>query len=182
MASSEFNPFEDRLSRDIRNSLSEAFSKAIETGDSHSLNLLVKHYLSQKMDPCYQQYISDRNTKYQKAKTAIDNTITHPIGRAVTLWNLQLFFEVHEVLEHAWYNATGHYRGTLQALIRSAGVYIKIEYGFDDSASRIASKAIPVLEENIGLLQSFFSPTQLIDALKNIDTDKIPPILSKNEQ
>ncbi len=82
----------------------------------------------------------------QQALEIIRGGITDPIQQAVVLWNLGLFFEVHEVLEHVWYTAEGKMKATLQALIRAAGVYIKREYGFNDSADRIAAKAIPVLE------------------------------------
>jgi hypothetical protein len=53
----------------------------------------------------------------------------------------------------------------MQALIRAAGVYIKRQYGYHDSASRIAAKAIPVLEENRLLLAAYFDPGTLILAL-----------------
>ena len=83
------------------------------------------------------------------------------------LWNLGLFFEVHEVLEHVWYSAEGNMKATLQALIRAAGVYIKREYGFNDSADRIAAKAIPVLEGKPRYSGSYFKAETLTSALKS---------------
>ncbi len=91
--------------------------------------------------------------------------ITDPIHCSLILWDLGLFFEVHEVLEHAWYSAEGAMKLTLQALIRAAGVYIKREYDFHDSTGRIAEKAGPVLEANRELLAKYFNPEKLISVL-----------------
>ena len=85
------------------------------------------------------------------------------------LWNQGLFFEVHEVLEHAWYHAKGDEKLTLQALIRAAGVYVKQEYDYIKAAHKIAGKSWPVLEKNIDLLETFFDPLVLIKALKTVD-------------
>jgi hypothetical protein len=67
-------------------------------------------------------------------------------------------------------------KAILQALIRAAGVYIKREYGFNESAARIAAKAIPVLEANGHILEQYFKVKNLIFALKNLDD--LPPTLS----
>ena len=91
------------------------------------------------------------------------------------LWDLGLLFEVHEVLEHAWYTAEGRMKLTMQALIRAAGVYIKREYGYNEAAARIAAKAIPVLEKNRALLEKYFKPEKLIAALASPDAS--PPQL-----
>ncbi len=175
-----FNPFEDRLSRDIRNELSEALALAVETGDGHALAETVARYRQQPLAECYRKYLEDRCARYEKALNAIHPAlhpaITDPIRRGVILWNLGLFFEVHEVLEHAWYTAEGKMKLTMQALIRAAGVYIKREYGYHDSAARIAAKAVPVLQENRAILAAYFDPDQLIRSLDNADTP--PPALT----
>jgi uncharacterized protein len=170
-----FNPFEDRLSRDIRNDLSAGLALAVETGDGDTLAETVARYRQQPLARCYLTYLEDRCTRYETALEAINAGITDPIQRSVILWNLGLFFEVHEVLEHAWYTAEGNRKQTLQALIRAAGVYIKREYGFHDSARRIAAKAIPVLEENRAILEDYFEPGKLISALAAPDVS--PPKL-----
>lgn len=172
-----FNPFEDRLSRDIRNDLSSGFAKAIETGESKLLKETLEKYRTLAPDNCYLHYILERETKYQKALAEIGNKIDAPIAQAVVLWNHGLFFEVHEVLEHAWYSAEGQMKATLQALIRAAGVYIKLEYKFVDSAVRIAAKAVPVLKDNTGFLEKYFQPTKLITALEEVSETSSPPHL-----
>lgn len=170
-----FNPFEDRLSRDIRNQLSEGLAEAVETGDSSKLAQTVDNFRQQPLADYYRDYLENRYACYQKALAVIGGGITDPIQQALVLWNLGLFFEVHEVLEHVWYTAEGKMRVTLQALIRAAGVFIKKEYGFTDSAKKIAAKAIPVLEANRDILDDYFKTETLTDALKN--PHSIPPTL-----
>jgi len=163
----QFNPFEDRLSRDIRNDLSAGLAKAIETGNSDLLTATLAGYRQQPLADYYHDYLKDRSNRYHQALLLIGEGITDPIHRGLVLWNLGLFFEVHEVLEHAWYSAQGRMKLTLQALIRSAGVYIKREYGFNESADRIAAKALPVLEANRDILQGYFNTEELTFALHN---------------
>ncbi|MFH0782749.1 MAG: DUF309 domain-containing protein [Pseudomonadota bacterium] len=161
-----FNPFIDRLSRDIRNELSEGLAAAVETGKGELLAETVAKYRRQPLADYYRTYLEDRYSRYEKALAVISQGVTDPIHRGLILWDLGLFFEVHEVLEHAWYTAAeGAMKATLQALIRAAGVYIKREYGFYDSAGRIAEKAVPVLEANRELLAKYFSPDRLISVL-----------------
>lgn len=170
-----FNPFEDRLSRDIRNELSEGLAAAIETGDDALLLATVAKYQQEPLAEYYRSYLEDRFSRYEKALVAISQDIIDPIHRGVILWNLGLFFEVHEVLEHAWYTAQGAMKVTMQALIRAAGAYIKKEYGFHDSAGRLAEKAVAVLAENKALLVAYFNPDSLIEALLHLDSG--PPQL-----
>ncbi len=176
MTDQVFNPFEDRQSRDIRNDLSEGLAKAVETGNSDKLTKIVTSLREQRLADCYREYLEDRYSRYTNALKIIRGGINDPIQQAVVLWNLGLFFEVHEVLEHVWYTAEGNMKATLQALIRSAGVYIKREYGFNDSADRIAAKAIPVLEGNRKILDRYFRTETLTSALKS--PESLPPILS----
>ncbi|SDO40833.1 DUF309 domain-containing protein [Desulforhopalus singaporensis] len=170
-----FNPFEDRLSRDIRNDLSEGLVKAVETGDTEIVKKTVAFYQEQSLADCYTGYINTRHGLYLQALEKISGRESDPIAAAVILWNLQLFFEVHEILEHAWYDAQGQLKETLQALIRAAGVYIKREYGFNDSAQRIAAKAIPVLQANTVILEKYFDPVPLINILGKQSAS--PPVL-----
>ena len=140
-----------------------------------SCTKIVAEFRQQPLADYYRDYLEDRYARYQQALKHIQGNITDPIQQGLVLWNLGLFFEVHEVLEHAWYTAEGNMKLTLQALIRAAGVYIKREYGFNDAADRIAAKAIPVLEANKDILQVYFEVEKLTSALKKGDI--LPPIL-----
>jgi uncharacterized protein len=176
MTNQLFNPFEDRQSRDIRNDMSEGFAEAVETGNPDKLIGIVEYYRQQPLADYYRNYLEDRYARYKQALKSIRDTITDPIHRGLVLWNLGLLFEVHEVLEHAWYVAEGNMKLTLQALIRAAGVYIKREYGYNDSADRIAAKAIPVLEANRDILEIYFRIEELTFALKTQEV--LPPVLT----
>jgi hypothetical protein len=170
-----FNPFEDRLSRDIRNTLSSGLAEAIETGNGESLLSLLKKYQKKKLPDYCSDYIEDRYMRYTQALEALSTGENNPIRRGLILWDLELFFEVHEVLEHAWYTAEGKMKETLQALIRAAGVYIKLEYGYIPQAEKIAEKSRNVLLKNRSLLQHYFEPDKLISALTRLQTS--PPKL-----
>lgn len=170
MTAQNFNPFEDRFSRDLRNDLSEGLAAAVENGDNTKLIETVAYYQDLHLAGCYREYLEDRYDRYQRALAIIQNDaerIDDPIHQALVLWDQNLFFEVHEVLEHSWYSAEGQLKLTLQALIRAAGVYIKREYGFFDSAVRIAAKAVPVLTANSDLLDKYFEVEKLTAALQN---------------
>lgn len=85
------------------------------------------------------------------------------------------FFEVHEILEHAWLASAGDEKMLLQAMIRAAGVYIKLEHGYDAAAAKISAKAFPVLEKNRKRLAAYIDPEILLTALRQVN--KQPPIL-----
>ena len=91
------------------------------------------------------------------------------------LWDQQLFFEVHEVLEHAWLTAAGAEKQILQAMIRAAGVYIKLEYGYPAAAGKMAGRALPVLQKNRDFLARYFEPELLMRPLAVLDPN--PPRL-----
>jgi len=170
-----FNPFEDRFARDLRNALSATLATAIETGDNAELTTIVESFRKQDLAPLYSDYLEGRYRRFAICLSDIQPK-QDPIDQAVILWNQQLYFEVHEVLEHTWYDAMGNYKLSLQALIRAAGTYVKLECGYDDVAKRIAGKSWPVLKENENLLSKYFDPAPLILALQHPMLDA--PILT----
>jgi len=168
MENLDFNPFEDRFSRDMRNALSSALATAIETGEQDTLKSVIEDFESKDLAPHYRNYFDKRCIHYKKVLESMETDLV-PIEQAVILWNEGLFFEVHEVLEHVWYHAQGNEKLTLQALIRAAGVYVKKEYGYSGPAAKIAGKSWPVLRDNVHLLKSYFEPEPLIYALQNLE-------------
>lgn len=166
MADTLFNPFEDRFSRDLRNELSSAFASAVETGGMDALESTMKKYGAMELATHYQSYFAERQKRYNEALGEI-KTEQHSILKAAIIWNHELYFEVHEVLEHSWYSAMGAEKLTMQALIRAAGVYIKKASGYTDAAKKIAAKSWPVLQKNRNLLRPYFEPQPLIDALRD---------------
>ena len=62
-----------------------------------------------------------------------DVPLTDPVGRAIVqaaaLWDEELFFEVHEVLEAVWQHQTGESRQALQGLIQVAVAFHHLAHG-----------------------------------------------------
>lgn len=163
-----FNPFTDRQSRDIRNSLSSSLVECLEQGSDEPAQLVANSFLQQGLSETYTAYIEDRIERYKHAIDQIYSTTDDPFMRSVILWDLELFFEMHEVLEHSWYNAVGDEKLLMQALIRAAGVYIKLRYGMEEAAERMALKALPIIESQQGFLVKYFPPEILINGLQDL--------------
>jgi hypothetical protein len=165
MTEQTFKPFSDRLSRDIRNQLSESFVTVLQEKSMDSARKIAKKYLTDNLSPCYSKYIKSRLERYNRCLAKIAQGNKDPLWQGLVLWDEHLFFEVHEILEHAWMHAEGDEKFFLQAMIRAAGVYIKIDAGYDEPASRIAAKALPVLKKNYQRLAQYTDPDRLTGAL-----------------
>ena len=173
-----FNPFTDRLSRDIRNDLSNALLRCLQNGSTELAEMVAIRYLDQCLAEVYIRYINERIDRYRKAVASISGKVDDPFLRSFLLWDLGLFFEMHEVLEHDWYHAEGDTKLLMQALIRAAGYYIKRECDLIPQANKIVAKALPVLDRQREVLARYFDPKRLIDPLRF--GDSVPPqLLSK---
>jgi len=64
-----------------------------------------------------------------RQQPAASDTLARAIRHAVALWNEQLFFEVHEVLEAVWRTATGDVRQGLQGVIQIAVAFHHLAHG-----------------------------------------------------
>lgn len=162
-----FNPFVDRLSRDIRNGLSSSLIECLEHGSISPAQQIADSFLAANPEEVYVQYIAERLRRYEQAVETICKGSDDPFWRSFVLWDLELFFEMHEVLEHAWYHAKGDTKLIMQALIRAAGVYIKLDCGFVPQARKMAAKSIEVLEHHQEFLSRYFPPDALIGPLKS---------------
>ena len=173
---SEFNPFTDRLSRDIRNELSVSLPKAIEIRSLEPVQIVADRFLADPLPDTHLHYIDRRLQNYADALNRLPANTDDYMSVAVILWDLKLFFEVHEILEPEWIKAQGDKKLLLQALIRAAGVYINLELGYNDRAAKIGAKAIPVLIRFQEKLQKVLNAEKLIKALQELDSD--PPQIS----
>jgi hypothetical protein len=171
----QFEPFQDRLSRDIRNDLSATMVEMLEQLDPGAAQKVAGRYLGMDIESYYKKYIDDRRARSQFALKLMRKGPGEVLWRALVLWDQKLFFEVHEVLEHAWHQAAGDEKKILQAMIRAAGVYIKLEYGYAEAARKMAGRALPVLMQQRVFLTRYFDPTRLISALKDLNAE--PPHL-----
>ncbi len=144
----KFDPFNDRLARDIRNGLSGALVESLPalTKVKEVSSLLLR---DDRLLPHHKTYINDRLRRYQ----AVQDTIqTHQVRGivcpALAMWDEQLFFEVHECLEGEWYPAPpGERKKALQALICAAGTFVHVEQGNRAGATKMSARAITGLRE-----------------------------------
>ena len=180
MTAQLFEPFQDRLSRDIRNELSAALPLALASHDLAPVRAVAARYLQQGLAAPYLAYIETRLAGYAEALSIISRAkIEDALNQALVLWDLGLFFEVHEILEQAWHGARGAEKEILQALIRAAGFYIKGEYGYFEAGAKMAARAVAGLEKNRQACTGFALET-LLESLHNLDP--IPPKLLRQEQ
>jgi predicted metal-dependent hydrolase len=175
-ASDRFDPFTDRLSRDIRNSLSEAFVKSLGLMDPVCYRKLSKEWLAKSGAPPYRDYIQDRLHRYESVLDQIrKKPHTDVLLQAIVLWNNELFFEVHDLLEGVWHKTSGDERQALKGLIKAAGVYIHMEYHRRQAAARLAAKSSDLIREYSRCLQFITNTDRLLDKLQNLDP--VPPKL-----
>jgi hypothetical protein len=163
----QFNPFEDRLSRDIRNDLSETVIELLESGSIAGAEEVAAGYRQQNLTTQYLDYIDERLQRYMLALETL-SADCGLLDQAAVFWDLELFFEVHEILEPAWIKATGDKKRLLQALIRAAGVYINLELGYGQRARKISAKALPVIKELQQELVGSINGEALIEALESL--------------
>lgn len=169
-----FDTRNNRLARDIRNLLGKAFVKRLDPDlDLTPVEEMAREFLSKDPGPLYENYIKDRLARFHSAKNAISKqAISDDYYRALALWDQQLFFEVHEVLESLWIKATGNRKLILQALIRAAGVYIHLANHNKKGAEKMAARAKEVLEKHRGDIPTFPGLESLINCMARID---LPP-------
>ena len=151
-----FDPFSGRLARDIRNSLSKAFRKSLALHEPLIIQRVADGFLGQQLPPPYQDYIEDRLARYAEAREAIiKHYIIGVVEQSQILWELQLYYEMHELLEGIWLESAGTRRKALQGLIRAAGMKIHAERGNTGAAQKMAQKALTDIQENRAALADF---------------------------
>ncbi len=171
-----FDPFTDRLSRDIRNDLSGALMASLQHLDLAPTQEVADRYLATDLQPLYRQYIDDRLVRYRRVLQVISlHHFEDALRKALVLWDEELFFEVHEILEQAWLNATGETKLILQAMIRAAGMYVQLDHGNTKGAASMAAKAVAVLEANSSKIEDVFELDLLLHKLREVDP--VPPKL-----
>lgn len=137
-----FDPFNDRLARDIRNSLSSALILEL-TGDRLRAVLETADQWENKgLPPVHREYIRETRERYLQMGNDIRKSgIRDPRLQAVLLWNAGLFFEVHELLETIWHVARNTEHTALKGFIQAAGVYVHSLRGKPLAAAGLAAKA-----------------------------------------
>ena len=143
MRSLHFDPFKTRLARDIRNNLSKAFLQALAEKDVSVFQRCTADFLQQNSEPPYAHYVKERLARYEEAYAIIEKRKLKKILQQVPiLWDLKLYFEMHELLELEWKKAEGGRRRALQGLIRAAGMKIHAENNNGKVAVSMGVKAL----------------------------------------
>lgn len=164
---SKFDPFSDRLARDIRNSLSSALVSDLSAGKADSVDEVADSWRRQALEPLYQNYIHQTRERYRQVKQRIRSAhIQDPRLQAVVLWNAGLFFELHELLETIWHDTQGAARVGIKGLIQAAGVYVHQLRGNLDAARGLAERARRNLSIGQDCLSFIANLAQLIHSLE----------------
>jgi len=165
----KFDPFSVRLARDIRNSLSKAFLKSLEKHDPVVFQENAEDFLNQQLAPPYREYIEDRLNRYDKALTKIlKKNISEIVEQSEVLWDLQLYYEMHEILEGIWLESAGARRKALQGLIRAAGMKIHADQGRHKAARTMAAKLLTALMEYRNALPEFSKIDNVLEEARKI--------------
>jgi hypothetical protein len=173
-----FDPYSDRLARDIRNSLSSALVNELTGNADGKLAVVADDWLSKGLAPIYQTYIQNRLSIYRRAIDEIRaGHVVDPRYQAIYLWNLGLFFEMHEILETIWLKTREPERSALKGWIQAAGVYVHFKRGNVDAARGLARKAELHLRKGRSFLGFISNLDQLIEAISD-PTDVAPQIIS----
>ena len=103
-----FDPFSDRMARDIRNSLSEAFVAALAQKKRSVYQKTAGTWLNKNLSQTHVHYIRDRLRRYGRVfKQINDNQLNDAWLQTLLIWNKELFFEVHDHLETIWARTSG---------------------------------------------------------------------------
>lgn len=173
---SKFDPFNDRLARDVRNSLSAALVSDLTAGRGESLDQVVRNWERQNLQPLYRDYIHRTRERYRQVMGQLESSrIEDPRLQALVLWNAALFFELHELLETIWHDSRGAARIGIKGLIQAAGVYVHQLRGNLSAARGLAERARRNLSDGRSYLNFISNLTLLIDCLA--DPSRPPPRL-----
>lgn len=171
-----FDPFNNRLCRDVRNALSESFKRVLDQKEMQPAGRIAGFFRNDSSPACIKDYIDRRLAAYARVLAhVLSHRLEHPLDIAVAIWDRQLFFETHEYLEPHWIAAAGDKKRLLQALIQAAGTYVHLEQGNLAGARSISAKAIDGLQRCSDQLAPYADPRLLVRKLSRLDPD--PPLL-----
>lgn len=179
-SSARFDPFNNRLARDIRNSLAEKFVDALLQVDKSGYQRTAEQWLAKNLDDEYTGYIQDRLKRFDGIFNQIKKIrLKDPKLQALIIWNHGLFFEVHEHLERIWQKTTGDEYQALKGLIQAAGVYIHLKFGHRAAAEKLAVKSLGRIQKYADCLTFIANLNMLLDKLNNLDS--APPQLNNSK-
>ena len=123
--------------------------------------------MQQKLEPGYARYVKTRLAKYEEAYAIIEQKdLREVLQQAAIFWGLELYFEMHELLEPAWKDAEGNRRMALQGLIRAAGMNIHAQSNNMKAAASMGAKAMADLKKYAGELTGFVDVESIMAEIK----------------
>ena len=171
-----FDPFNDRLSRDIRNTLSEAFVNALVRMERSAYREVAEKWRAADLSEVYLIYIQNRLKRYDHVfEKIISNHIDDARLQFLVIWNSALFFEAHEHLEQIWKRETGDSRRALMGLIKAAGVYVHMEHKHQQAVKSLSVKSLNLIRKHSHCLTFISNLDDLAEKLKTLDP--VPPRL-----
>ena len=172
----KFDPFNNRLSRDIRNTLSEAFMAALSRMEPSAYRGEADIWRDKNPSQIYLEYIQDRLQRYDRVIEQVKtNHLDEPLLQSLVIWNNGLFFEFHDHLEGIWMQATGDERQALKGMIKAAGVYVHHEFNHQPAIKSLSAKACDLIGQYSHNLAFIKNLDVLAQKLKTLDPD--PPML-----
>jgi len=175
----KFDPFSNRLSRDIRNTLSEAFSDALSRMEPSAYRDGADIWLAKTPPEIYLAYIQDRLRRYDQVFDQVkSDQLLDPLLQGLVIWNHRLFFEFHDHLEGIWKLAAGDERQALKGLIKAAGVYIHAEFNHQQAVERLSVKSRNLIRQYSHCLTFITNLDILAQKLKT--PDPVAPRLENN--
>ncbi|CCK78905.1 MULTISPECIES: DUF309 domain-containing protein [Desulfobacula] len=169
----KFNPFENRLSRDIRNTLGHCFVKAIQAKDPSFFHTASSQYQYGETQVHIKAYVNNRADFLKKTFDQMAAFNLQPDDDffviARILWNFELFFEFHEWLEIKWTTAQGKNKKALQAMVLAAIAYEQLTYGRKAPAKKVALKAIGLFNQHRDIIAKPFDADLFISKLSLLD-------------
>jgi len=162
-----FDPFEKRISRDIRNELSCYFIDLLIKKNRTVFKTKTAALKLKAPDTDHIRYIDERVVKYGICFRRVD---AGPFEIARLLWNQELFFECHEWLEPLWLATDGTEKKAIQGIIRAAGAHVLDEAGRKSGSQSSARKALVLIRDHKADIPAPFNPEELIKDLKQFRT------------
>lgn len=170
MSSEDFDPFNDRLSRDIRNTLSEAFVDALAQMAPSGYQVAAEKWLTGKPAAGYVNFIQDRLHRYDRVLEQIIATrLNDVLLQSLVIWNNGLFFEFHDHLERIWQQTTGDEHQALKGLIKAAGMYIHMEHNRQQAAKSLSVKSLTLIRQYSHCLTFITNLNVLTKRLESLD-------------
>ncbi|MEJ2639178.1 MAG: DUF309 domain-containing protein [Desulfosarcinaceae bacterium] len=171
-----FDPFNDRRSRDLRNTLSEQFVEVVLRNDGPAFRLFCEHWEAVDLGGVYRAYLEERLCRYNSAFDQFEqDEVRAPLRQALVLWNLALYFEMHELLETIWQPAAEPLRSAIKGLIQAAAAYIHLRWGHQRAGEKLARKAhrhLSAYREGAAFIANL---NELLAHLEHVDRE--PPVL-----